>query len=263
MIATESSALLEGRQASAEELGRRLQSAPPEFIQGALENPALSEEHVLEILRNPGVPAMLLQQIGVDPRWTRSYAVKFGLVFHPATPSAASMHLVHFLFWRDLARVSDNFRLPPPLRRAAENLLKERVQDLALGERTALARIAGRPLIGVLRNEGNEMVISALLTNSRLTEEDLLLMCNTTSSPKALTLVGQSERWRTRHAVRLALARNRHTPVALAVSLLSGLTEENLRDLGQHGELPRALRSAALRLLEERRRGAAVERRRT
>lgn len=263
MIATESTALLEGREASAEELGCRLQSAPPEYLQGALDNPALSEEHILEILRNPGAPAHLLQQIGLDPRWTRSYAVKAGLVCHPSTPSAASLHMLPFLFWRDLARVSDNFRLPPPLRRAAENLLKERLQDLALGERMALARIAGRALICVLRNESQEMVISALLNNPRMTEEDLLLMCNTSRSPKVLTRVGQSERWRARPPVRLALARNRHTPLALAVSLLPDLSEEDLRDLSQHRELPQALRSAAVRLLEERRRGAAAERRRT
>lgn len=262
MIATETPALEQGRQASAEELGLRLQSAPPDYLQGALDNPALAEEHVLEVLRNPGVPAALLQRIGLEARWTRSYSVKLGLVNHPSTPSGVGLHLVGFLFWRDLARVTDNFRLPPPLRRAAENLLKERVQDLALGERMALARIAGRALIMVLRNEPSDMVIGALLTNSRLTEEDLLLLCNSSTSPKVLTLVGQSERWRSRLQVRLALARNRRTPVALAVSLLPGLREEDLKDLCQLRELPQALRAAATRLIEDRRRSAAMESRR-
>jgi hypothetical protein len=262
MIATVSTILQQGREASAEELGRRLQSAPPEFIEGALDNSALSEEHVLEILRNPGTPAALLQRLGAETRWTKSYAVRAGLVNHPATPAAISMHLLHFLFWRDLARVADSFRVAPPLRRAAENLLKERVKDLALGERMALARIAGRSLICVLRHEANEMVISALLNNSRLTEEDLLLMCNTSASPRVLTLIGQSERWRSRPAVRLALVRNRRTPLSLAVSLLPGLKEDELRDLCQYGDLPHALRSSATRLLEERRRASAMEVRR-
>ena len=263
MIATESSALLEGREATAEELGRRLQSAPPDYLQGALENSALSEEHILEILRNPGAPAAVLQQISLESRWTSSYAVKVGLVFHPATPGAASLHLVHFLFWRDLARLSDSFRVPPPLRRAAENLLKERVQDLALGERMSLARIAGRALISVLRNEPSEMVITALLANARLTEDDLLLMCNTSASPKVLESIAQSERWRSRPSVKLALVRNRRTPVSVAVSLLPSLKEEDLKEMVQHRELPNALRTSARRLLEERRRSAALEMRRT
>jgi hypothetical protein len=262
MIATESPTWREAREAPAEELGRRLQSAPPEYLEGALDNPALSEEHLLEILRNPGAPASVLQRIGLDPHWTRSYAVKAGLVNHHSTPAAVSLHLINFMFWRDLARVSDNFHLPPPLRRAAENLLKDRVQELALGERVALARIAGRGLIPVLRNESSDMVVSALLNNARLTEEDLLLMCNTTKSPKVLTLVGQSERWSARPVVRLALVRNPRTPLALSVSLLPGLPEADLRDLSQHGRLPRALRTAALRLIEERRRTVAAEARR-
>ena len=134
--------------------------------------------------------------------------------------------------------------------------------SLVTKEYRTLARIAGRALITALRNEPNEMVIGALLSNPRLTEEDLLLLCNTSSSPKVLTLAGQSERWRTRSSVRLALARNRSTPLALSVSLLPGLSESDLRDLSQHQSLPQALRSAASRLLLERRRATALETRR-
>jgi hypothetical protein len=262
MAASEVTASRRGREATAEELALRLQSAPPDYLEGALDNPALSEEHVLEILRNPGAPAHVLQRLGFDTRWTSSYAAKVGLVCHPACPASVSLHLVNFLYWRDLARVSDNFRLPAPLRRSAENLLKERLPELSLGERMALARIAGRALIAALRNEPNEMVIGALLGNPRLTEEDLLLLCNTSTSAKVLTLVGQSERWRARPPVRLALARNRHTPLALSVSLLPGLSDADLRDLSQHQVLPQALRGAASRLLLERRRVTALETRR-
>ncbi|MEE9219746.1 MAG: hypothetical protein V3U98_11840 [Acidobacteriota bacterium] len=254
MIVTNSLTRHQAREASAEELARNLQSAPPEYLEGALDNSALSEEHVLEILRNPGASASLLQRIGLDMSWTRSYAVKAALVGHPSTPAAVNLHLVNFLFWRDLARVSENFRLQPQLRRAAETLLRERLQEMALGERIALARIAGRGIITGLRNETNEMVVSALLKNSRLVEEDLLLLCNKSRSPKVLGAIGRSDRWRCRPAVRLALGRNPRTPLSVSVSLLCGLIDEDLKDLSQRADLPQALRRSASGLLQERRR---------
>jgi hypothetical protein len=253
MVATEGLTLDQAREASPEELALHLQSAPPAYLQGAIENPALSEEHLLEILRNPGAPAHLLQRIGLETSWTRSYAVKAGLVNHPSTPSATCLHLVNFLFWRDLVKVADNFRLRAPLRRAAENLLRDRLQDLALGERITLARIAGRGIINALRNESNEMVVSALLNNPRVVEEDLLLLCNRSHSPKVLSTIGQASRWRARPSVRMALARNPHTPLVLSVSLLQGLNEEDLKDLSMRADLVQALRQAATRILHERR----------
>ncbi len=252
MIATENLTSDQARNASAEELALNLQSAPPHYLEGALDNPALSEEHLLEILRNPGTPAHLLQRIGSETSWTRSYAVKAGLVNHPSTPAATSLHLINYLFWRDHVKIADSFRLRPQLRRAAENLLRDRLQDLALGERITLARIAGRGVINALRTESNEMVVSALLNNSRVVEEDLLVLCNRSRSTKVLTTIGQSPRWSARPTVRMALARNPRTPLVLAVSLLQRLSEEDLKDLAMRGDLTQALRQTALRILHER-----------
>ena len=115
-----------------------------------------------------------------------------------------------------------------------------------------MARIAGRGVINALRTETNEMVVSALLNNSRVVEEDLLLLCNRSHSPKVLATIGQSPRWRARPTVRMALARNPRTPLVLAVSLLQGLSEEDLKDLTMRADLTQALRQAALRILHER-----------
>ncbi len=71
-------------------------------------------------------------------------------------------------------------------------------------------------------------------------------------SPKVLATIGQAPRWRTRPTVRMALARNPRTPLVLAVSLLQGLSEEDLKDLTMRADLTQALRQAALRILHER-----------
>ncbi|HEU4402526.1 MAG TPA: hypothetical protein VFT43_10520, partial [Candidatus Polarisedimenticolia bacterium] len=133
----------EGRTADPGTLTRALPGAPLAYLEGALANPTLSAEHLLLCLRNPAAAAPFIARLCRNATWLKSYDVKAAIVLHPRTPRAAAMNLVAFLWWRDLARVSDRAALAPSLRRTAERLLAIRVQELALGERIALARIAG------------------------------------------------------------------------------------------------------------------------
>lgn len=243
-----------GRTASAQILALELDRAPLPYLEGALVNPVLQPGLVLLILqKNRSITGPLIARIGRNRAWLKPYEVKTAIVLHPRTPRVLAMNLVQFLWWRDLARVADHPGLAPPLRRAAERLLSIRLQDLALGEKVALARIATRGVIGMLRRQNEPMVIRALLHNPRLIEEDALAIAVTKGTPPAvLQALAEDARLSLRPALQRALVQNPGTPPATALRLMQGLTTQALKELAQGPQVPTLVKVAALRMVEAR-----------
>ncbi len=245
----------EGRNADSEALALALAKAPAAYLEGALANPCLSPGHLLLFFKNSAIPAPCIARISRNPAWLKAYEVKAAIVMHPRTPRAIAMNLVSFLWWRDLASVIDRTVLAPSLRRTAERILAIRLQEMALGERVTLARIASRGVINVLRREEDPMVVRALLQNPRLVEEDALaIACATRTPPAVLRVIGEDRRWSPRPTVQKALARNPSTPSAVALRILRALSTQDLKDLGRVPRVPALVKVAAQRILEARRR---------
>ncbi len=239
-----------GRKASAFELQRLLREAPLPFLQGALDNPELSPDEVVLLLRNRAATPQLLVRVGRDRRWTRSYDIKRGLVRHPRTPLPIVGTLIHHLYWRDLAETASDLTLHPTVRRKSEEILRIRLMELALGERISLARIASRGLIGALRQTGEERVLLALLGNSRLVETDAVQMAKGTGVPaRVLARLAEHPSWGSRHAVLMALATNPRTPVAVALRVVRRLPRRDLRRLARDPKAPKIVRVGAERRL--------------
>src|SRR5262245_17456884 len=108
-----------GRTASRGDLRRTLASAPPSFLEEAMENPAMGEAEILLLLRNRVVPPGLLARVGKDPRWSAAYAVKKGVARHPHTPAMVARDLLGHLQWADLAEIAEDAKIPIPVRRHA------------------------------------------------------------------------------------------------------------------------------------------------
>jgi hypothetical protein len=244
-----------GRTAASEDLLRALPGAPPVYLEGALVNPALSPQHVLLLLKNPAAAGPHILKVSQNANWMKTYEVKAAIVLHPKTPRVVAMNLVSHLWWRDLQRVVDRAILAPPLRRTAERLLAIRLQEMALGEKITLARIAARGVINAMRIEGDPMVIRALLQNPRLTEEDALaIACAARTPPAVLRVLSEDDRFAPRPAIRKAIARHPQTPRAVALRILQRLATRDLKDLARSPKVPSLVKVAAQRLLEERRR---------
>ena len=243
-----------GRTASARILALELHRAPLAYLEGALANPVLQPGLVLQILKQNGaITGPLIARIGRNRAWLKPYEVKTAIVLHPRTTRALAMSLVQFLWWRDLARVADHAALAPPLRRAAERLLSIRLQELALGEKIALARIATRGVIGVLRRQNEPLVIRALLQNPRLVEADALAIAIGKGTPPAvLQALAEDARLSLRPALQKALVKNSSTPPATALRLMQRLSTQALKELTQAPHVPTLVKVAALRLVEAR-----------
>lgn len=243
-----------GRTAPARILAVELDRAPIPYLEGALVNPLLDPGLVLLILqKNRGITGPLISRIGRNRAWLKPYEVKAAIVLHPKTPRPLAMGLIQFLWWRDLARVADQATLAAPLRRAAERLLEIRLQELALGEKVALARLATRGVIGVLRRTSDPMIIRALLQNPRLLEEDALAIASgKRASPGVLQALAEDPRLSLRPALQKALVQNPATPSAAALHLLQRLNTQSLRELAHAPHVPTLVKVAALRTLEAR-----------
>lgn len=252
----------EGRTAGSEALRRALATAPLPYLEGALANPVLDPAHAVLVLSNPAIVPPIIQRIGRNPTWIKTYEVKAAIVLHPKTPRAMAMNLVTFLWWRDLVRVTDQTKLSPVLRRSAERLLALRLQELALGEKISLARIAGRGLIGALRAQAEPMVIRALLQNPRLMEEDALAIANgARATGPVLRALADDPRFASRPTVRKAIARHPETPASVALRIVQNLSSRDLKELSRSPRVPGLVRVAAQRLLEARRKPAVENRR--
>jgi len=213
-----------------------------------LSNPRITEEHILSLLRNPHISQEIVQT--VHDRFSKSYKVQFGIVNCTKTPYSLSMRLLQFLFWNDLVRICQNYRLFPPLRRTAENYLRDRVSGLTVGEKKTLARTAPRSLIAMLKTEFEPSVFACLLRNPRMVEEDIVPLVASEFTPvPILETVAFDRQWTNRYAVRLALVRNSKTPLRVRLSFLSRIQKNDLETLVRAPLTAYLIRAAAERII--------------
>jgi len=126
-----------------------------------------------------------------------------------------------------------------------------RGRPLTLGERKSLARRRDRQLLARVMRDPHPDVIRILLTNPALTEPDVVRLCaRRPIVPDVLREVFRSSRWMVRDAVRLAIAKNPHAPIDLALSIVPHLKAQDARELVASPGLPEALREACARALE-------------
>ena len=233
---------------SSEELYSFVSSSNRTWLLLSLSNRSLTEDHVLSLLRNPHITHEILQS--VHERFSKSYRIQFGIVNCPKAPYPLAMRLVQSLFWNDLVKISENYRLFPPLRRAAENYLREKISGLTVGEKKTLARAAPRSLIGQLRLETEPSVFECLLQNPRFIEEDLLQVIHNELTPVGiLEKIAADRQWTNRYPVRLALARNNDTPLRIRLSQLSKLKVQDLEILISEANTPDLIKMAGARIL--------------
>jgi hypothetical protein len=104
-------------------------------------------------------------------------------------------------------------------------------------------------LIKVLLFDPDPNVFAALLVNSRLREEDLLVLAESDrASAVKLRLLAADAKWSFRYAIRRALALNPSTPRSDAASQLRFMTRRDLRTIHDHPATSTYLRRCIERL---------------
>lgn len=209
-----------------------------------------AEAHVLRLLRQRDLAPSVIEAVARHDRWRDRRVIRNGVVHHPKAPRTLTLRLLNFLFWRELLKVTANYRLPMPLRVAAEARLRDQLPSLETGEKISLARSAPEGLLPLLANAPDPRLIRALLANPRLKETEVVGIARREATPPpVLRVLATNERWSIRPSVRLAVVQHRNTPIHVALTLLSQCPPQVLRDLIMKNALPRVVAIRAERLL--------------
>jgi hypothetical protein len=242
-----------GRTASRPELRRRLSTAPPAFLDGALGNPSLGLEELLLLLRNRRAPSAVLSRVGQNPVWLRKREVCRLLAQHPLLPLGVARDLLVRLGWKDLLEVAVSPRAHAFVRRQAERLLQVRMEELTAGERVSLARRAPRAVLGSLIHSDDSRVLCSMLGNPALGEPEAVRVAGTRrAGSEVLVALAGHPRWGVRQSVRSALLCNARTPVPVALRLVAELSSRELRRLIADPAVPKIVRVGAERRLAVR-----------
>jgi hypothetical protein len=240
---------------TADDLGRRLREAAGRELERLLRDHLveIGPSEACQVLRNPFAGAETIESLVAGaPALLRSYDFRRDVALHPRTPDILALRLVPGLYWLDLVRLGLDVRLRPLVRRAADLRLIERLPSLAVGERLAIARRAGPGVLAQVRKDPTPRVIAAMLENPRLTEALLLpLLAGEDASAPVLTLVAGNGRFGNRYPVRFAVAKNPHTPPAVALTLLPGLRKPDLGAVSANPRIAPQVRQRARLLLGE------------
>ena len=213
-----------------------------------------SEGECLRLLRRRDLPLETLQEILADRAARKFHVVRRALAAHPRTPRGDALALVATLFWRDLAWLSADVAVHPAIRRAADLDLARRLPDMAVAERTDLARNVGRGALLYLRLDPDPRVLASVLENRFLIEADVIQAASLDQDERAvcLVLIAEHPRWGLRPAVRSTILRNPALPLPLALSLLTRASLEDLRGVLDSPRSAALVRACAERVLAER-----------
>jgi hypothetical protein len=195
-------------------------------------------------------PARVLEVFAATPPYGDDPVLAAALAGHVRMPPHAALRLLPALSWAPLARIASEPWLAGAVRVRAEGLLLERFEDLRLGERVALARLATRTLLRRLLSDSDARVLGPALFNPRLGESAL---CAQLRAPEATRLlcecVAACPRWRGSYAVRFALVLQPLTPLGLALAQLTSLVPADLRRVAGARNLAPLVVAAAERAL--------------
>jgi hypothetical protein len=206
---------------------------------------------VVQVLRSPFCTAQIAERIASDPGLLGTHEVREKLAGFPGFTFGRALDLLATLPWTSLLSLSQSPRTPPVVRRQAERKLLAQLASMALGEKIALARRAHRALFQVLIGTADGQVLSALLNNPRLVENDILVILNTSKPP--LEFFGElasHRKWGPYIRVRRALVVCPYTPLPLALSVLVQLSVPDLRRVLEHPDSSEKVREAGQSLLD-------------
>lgn len=207
---------------------------------------------VTAVLRR-AVPRACLEALASTPPWSRDRRVLAAIVLSPQAPPRICIPLLPSLLWHDLAEVARTLRVAPPVRTRAEALVLERLPDMRLGDRIAVARMATPLVLRALLRAGEPRVTHAGLLNPRLREEDLLTVMRADDVPVVLLeQAARSRRWSGSYNVRLELVVQPRTPLALALAQITSLVRRDLVRVSRGRGLRPLLQAAAQRAAEGR-----------
>lgn len=92
----------------------------PELIGAALDNPSLTEGHLLKVLTREDLPPAVVEQLAQHQRWSHHYHLRLALIRNPLTPFARVLAFLPEMAVTDLRDICLDHRMPEPVRKYIE-----------------------------------------------------------------------------------------------------------------------------------------------
>src|SRR5216684_837270 len=239
------------------------ETAPPASadLLRAAADPALIEDFALALLKHPGLPLEVLEQLAKNASVLKSRKAKIALASHPKTPRHVPLARQFYTF--DLMRVALSPGVPADVKVAADDVLISRLKTVTIGERLTLARRAsgrvaaallldvetiGTKIIDAKTAARETRVMLAALENPRLTEALVINSVLRTAASAALVhAVAQHAKWSCRREIRAALLRTEYLSLARALEFSHEIPTPLLHELLSASHLPAEIKDQLLR----------------
>jgi len=211
----------------------------------------LDDFQILDVLRNPFCTPQIAELFASSRDHLGTRAIREKLAGFPGLSNAQAIGLLGSLPWSSLLAVAQTPKTPPLVRRQAERKLIHQVPTMARGEKIAMARRAHRALFPALIGSRDDKILTALLDNPRLVENDLVVLINTGEPPiEFVSAVARHHRWGQIYGVRKVIVESPRSPLPLALSILVQLPRTDQKRIADREDVAARVRSAAAALLE-------------
>ena len=166
-------------------------------------------------------------------------------------PEAQDPEVAAVLEGRDRIRLDDDMvtdaAAAAPVAARRESLLV-RIRKMPVAMRVKLALSGNKEARQVLSHDSVKLVQSCVLRNPRFTLEEALAMAkNRSLAGELLRIIADQRDWVRNYSVRLALVQNPKTPLQVALGLLNGIQDRDMRILAKSRNVPSVLQSQAKR----------------
>ena len=144
----------------------------------------------------------------------------------------------------ELLEEPEERRAPPP-----QNLYA-RILRMKITEKLKLALRGNRDARMILVRDTNKLLRRFVLLNPRIGEDEVIAVTrNKSADDELLRMITERREWMRNYQVRLGVATNPKTPLAVALRQLPTLGERDLRMLAKSRNMPQTVVAQARRLL--------------
>jgi hypothetical protein len=91
-----------------------------ELIRAALDNPYLTEGHLLKVLAREGLPPAVVEHLAQHERWSHNYHLRLALIRNPLTPFSRVLAFLPDMAIADLRDICLDHRMPQTVRKYIE-----------------------------------------------------------------------------------------------------------------------------------------------
>ena len=157
---------------------------------------------------------------------------------------------------RSIEAGSDAIVVPKELIEEAEaaapvaRSLYAQILTMKIAEKLKLALRGNKDARSILIRDASKMIRRFVMHNPRISDTEVIAIArNRSSDEELLRIIVERREWMRNYQVRLALATNTQTPLAVALRQLPTLGERDLRMLAKSRNVPQTVVAQARRLL--------------